>query len=119
MKKGWNVMAGKLEGNGLFESSRMMLPEHKEAFIRYIERQSFRERVLLDEQEIDRFNQHLYASKTYKHPIEIKMYDPYEELYIVGVIERVDQQLKRFKVDGEWFYLRDIENIMLSGELEI
>lgn len=26
-------MAGKLQGNGVFEGSRMILPEHREAFI--------------------------------------------------------------------------------------
>jgi hypothetical protein len=29
-------MAKKLEGNGLFESSRLMLPEHREAYNHYM-----------------------------------------------------------------------------------
>ncbi|KHF36751.1 hypothetical protein CM49_01057 [Paenibacillus sp. P1XP2] len=31
-------MSKKLQGNGLFESSRMMLPEHREAYIRHQQR---------------------------------------------------------------------------------
>lgn len=43
----------KLEGNGLWESSRMMLPEHKEAINRQQNKEGRKVRPTLDAQEIE------------------------------------------------------------------
>lgn len=42
-------MSKKLSNNGLWESSRMMLPQHKEALLRHQHEQHRQERPLLDE----------------------------------------------------------------------
>ncbi|WP_340014636.1 YolD-like family protein [Paenibacillus sp. FSL K6-1318] len=41
---------GKLEGNGIFESSRMILPEHREAMLRHQKEQQRRGKPIMDEQ---------------------------------------------------------------------
>ncbi|MFD1952724.1 hypothetical protein ACFSL6_00645 [Paenibacillus thailandensis] len=41
--------------------------------------------------------------------IELRMYEPFEELVVRGVVERVDQYDGRFMVDGEWYKVRDAE----------
>lgn len=41
----------KLEGNGLWEGSRMILPEHKRRIIQDEQQQMKKERPVLDEQE--------------------------------------------------------------------
>jgi len=106
-------MASKLEGNGLFESSRMMLPEHKEAIIRYNEEQKRRKRIELDEQEFERINIALHQSMKLRVAITIKMYHTLEYPKVIGVVDRIDRQLGRFRVDGEWFVLGDIEGVEL------
>lgn len=46
-------MTKKLEGNGLWESSRMMLPEHKETIIYKQHEEGRKQRPELDAQEIE------------------------------------------------------------------
>jgi hypothetical protein len=46
------TMGKKLEGNGMWESSRMMLPEHKESLLEQNRHLKDFARPVLDEQEI-------------------------------------------------------------------
>ena len=101
----------KLEGNGLWESSRMMLPEHKGSIIQKAHEQKQRKRIYLDDQELDIINDALQQSLWQRVPITIKMYHLYEELLIVGVVERIDRPIGRLKVNGEWFILGDIDGV--------
>ncbi|WP_397386306.1 YolD-like family protein [Paenibacillus sp. VCA1] len=55
-------MAKKLEGNGLFESSRMILPEHREAYNRYMTHKDLRPKPVIDEQEWQQIGQALQDS---------------------------------------------------------
>ncbi|MCR8656904.1 YolD-like family protein [Paenibacillus endoradicis] len=107
-------MSTKLEGNGLWESSRMMLPEHKGSIIQKDQEQKRRERIELDEQELNYINDTLIQSLRHSKPVSIKMYHSFEELVIIGVVERLDRQIGRFKVDGEWFILGDIERVTID-----
>lgn len=109
-------MSNKLSGNVLWESSRMMLPEHKEAINRYnrVQQQKQR-RTELDEQEQVLINHALQQSMRHRITLSIHMYDPYEELNIVGTVERIDKQLQRFMVDGEWFSLRQIKSLEMDN----
>ena len=105
-------MSKKLEGNGLWET-RMMLPEHKESIIQKAQYQKRKKRIELDEQELDIINDALQQSLWHRIPVTIKMYHLYEDLLLVGVVERIDRPIGRFKVDGEWFILGDIEGVKL------
>jgi hypothetical protein len=102
----------KLEGNGLWESSRMMLPEHKSAINRQLFELQRRERIELDEQERELINQALADSLQQRNPIALKLFHPIEELNVIGVIDRVDVRQGRFAVDGEWFWIIDIERVL-------
>ncbi|HIW33628.1 MAG TPA: YolD-like family protein [Candidatus Paenibacillus intestinavium] len=106
-------MSIKLEGNGLWESSRMMLPEHKGSIIQKAHEQKQRKRIDLDDQELDIINEALQQSLWQRITITIKMYHLYEDLLIVGVVDRIDRPIGRFKIDGEWFILGDIEGVKL------
>ncbi len=48
-------MSKKLQGNGLWESSRMMLPEHKETIIQHRYEFGRRSRPTIDEQELNEY----------------------------------------------------------------
>lgn len=104
-------MSKKLSGNTLWEASKMMLPEHREALIQFSNSLRERQRIELDEQEKEAINLAMQQSLKQKREIAINMYDRYEQLCIIGVVERFDAQLRRFMVDGEWFYLKDVERV--------
>lgn len=85
-------MSKKLQDNGLFESSRMMLPEHKEAYIRHQQNLQKKKRPLLDEQEIDRLSYLIAHSMLTEKKITVTLFDDFEERKISGKIRNIDQQ---------------------------
>lgn len=109
-----NTGRKKLEGNGLWESSRMMLPEHKVRINQLEADQKKRQRIELDEQEWAIISQLVEASLKMRQLINLQMFHETEELVVVGVVDRVDQLQSRFMVDGEWFAIRDIEGASLE-----
>lgn len=111
-------MRKKLEGNGLWESSRMMLPEHKIRINEHSESLKHRQRIELDVDEIEQVMRALSASYQNRIPIELKMFDKLEELKVIGIVERVNQLTKQFMVDGEWYKFADIEGVQIDYSLE-
>lgn len=109
-------MSRKLTGNGLWESSRMMLPEHKIALQEQKREQKKRERVVLDDQELQLIQEKIHQSMTHRQPIIISLFDPFEDLKVIGLIERVDLLDGRVRVNGDWFSVADIEGIKFEGE---
>jgi len=47
------------------------------------------------------------AHKT-REPINLRMFDEYDDAHVIGVIERIDAEGCRFMVDGEWFRVSDV-----------
>jgi hypothetical protein len=105
-------MAKKLEGNGMWESSRMMLPEHRESLLEQNRHLKDFARPTLDEQEIVFVNKALQRSIYSKCLIKLKVYDVYRYREITGTAIRMDYQLKQVKFDmgeeWEWIKLLDI-----------
>jgi len=104
----------KLEGNGMWESSRMMLPEHKVALNEWDRERQKRRRIELDEQEWEDVSRAVGQSMQQRQQVKLRMFHEFEELEIVGIVDRVDQLKGRFMVDGEWFAIRDIEGAQLE-----
>ena len=104
-------MSKKLKGNGLWESSRMMLPEHRLQIEEANRRLDPRAMPALDEQEMERIGDALYRSWEERLPIRLYLYDPYEEPVVEGVIERIDTVRWRVRVDGCWFDLRRLVRV--------
>ncbi|MHA6484573.1 YolD-like family protein [Paenibacillus sp. strain BS8-2] len=109
-------MRKKLEGNGLWESSRMMLPEHKYAINEWSAAAQRRERVQLDDQEWEHVSRTVSDSLQHRQPITVRLYHPEELLTVIGIVDRVDSLKRRFMVDGEWFPISDIEGASLLAE---
>lgn len=93
-------MTKKLEDNGLWESSRMMLPEHKQRIIadNYETRHKRPPKPTLDEQEWEQVMRVLMESLGLRVPAKFRLYDEYEDAAAIGVVERVDPYLRRFNV---------------------
>ncbi|WP_334071748.1 MULTISPECIES: YolD-like family protein [Paenibacillus] len=105
-------MKGKLHGNGLWESSRMMLPEHKEAILEYNRRLHRHARVLLDEQEMEEISRRIARSLREHREIGLKLYGEFEGRRVRGVVEAVRPGERRFRLntgkDVEWIAFTDI-----------
>ncbi|MDF2716560.1 MAG: YolD-like protein [Paenibacillus sp.] len=103
-------MSKKLEDNGLWESSRMMLPEHKERII--AETLDFKHkrprRPVLDEQEWEEIMRVLMESLGMRVAAHFKLYHEYEDCAAIGIVDKVDPYTRTFIIDGERFKMGDI-----------
>jgi putative heme degradation protein len=100
----------KLEGNGLWESSRMMLPEHKDQILRRnrLEDTFQGKRPELDDGELERIIKNVQNSFQNRIPIEVRLYDPQEVLIVAGIVEKIEPVSGWFQVGGDRFRLTDI-----------
>lgn len=107
----------KLEGNGLWEGSRMIMPEHKARILDDALNGETRKKPDLDPQAMVEISQVLAQSLEDCSPITLTVFKEYEDMQIHGIVARVDHQLKQIKFrhsdDWDWIKLTDI----ISAEL--
>ena len=101
-------MSIKLTGNGLWESSRLILPEHKAALAAYLQKSKEKTKPLLDADVIEDIERKIAESLTQRTEITLQMFDLYEDLCVTGVVDRIDTYGQRLMVDGEGFRMADI-----------
>src|SRR5690606_28009600 len=105
-------MSKKLQGNGLFESSRMMLPEHKEAYI--LHQQNLRKSPPphLDDQEMERISMLIAESMQLRKEVILVLLGEFNVTEITGVVTKIDLQQKNIKFthgnDFRWIKVSDI-----------
>jgi hypothetical protein len=94
--------------NGLWESSRMMLQQHKEALLRHQESQGRQERPNLDDLVIEEVSRRLQWSMENREPITLQLYDPFEQRKLTGVVVDIDmiRQRVRLQAGEEWNWIR-------------
>ncbi|MFD1954313.1 YolD-like family protein [Paenibacillus thailandensis] len=86
----------------------MMLPEHKAA-INELDRISKKKiKPDLDTDAIEEIERVIASSLEERTEVTLTVFDPFEELQVVGIVERVDVLQHRIMVDGEWFRMSDI-----------
>jgi hypothetical protein len=105
-------MGKKLEQNGLWESSRMMLPEHKTAISWQREQLRYRTKPTLHEDEYEIIAAAIGQSMSNREPITINTFGNIGDNVHKGVVTRFDQMNKRVRIDTEddweWINMRDI-----------
>lgn len=110
-------MSKKLLGNGLFESSRMMLPEHKEAFILHQQNLLKKSRPQIDEQEMEQFSRIIAESIQYKEEITLILFAEFKDVELRGIVKKVDHQQKKIKLAQDdnfiWINITDIIDVIL------
>ncbi|GIO33141.1 hypothetical protein J2TS6_42820 [Paenibacillus albilobatus] len=110
-------MASKLEGNGLFESSRMILPEHREAYNQYMLHKDPRPRPIIDEQEWQLIGQTLQESLKEHFRVTIELYDPYKDKQVTGFVTVINTFRKEIKLrdddDWAWINFKDILSVRI------
>ncbi|MEK4250357.1 YolD-like family protein [Paenibacillus sp. FSL W7-1287] len=94
-------MSIKLQGNGLWESSRMMLPQHKESIIEHQKQYNKKSRPSIHQDELEVINQNINHSLHYKETIQVKVFNEYQDLIICGVVTAISQFNKNFRVQNE------------------
>jgi hypothetical protein len=109
-------MAKKLEGNGIWESSRMMLPEHKERIRQWRKELKTHEKPIPDEQAWEEWGRLIQESQDHSRLITITVYDKFEDIVVTGEVHRIDPQQQRLLfLHGQrtWIPFEDI--IGVSG----
>lgn len=112
-------MSKKLTGNGLWESSRMMLPEHKEQLLQFRHDVKRQARPMLDEQAVELVARQVNEALALGRAVKLTVYDPFEvTVMIEGTIGRVDEQGGRLQVVGKdhvtWVPWTDIVGVELG-----
>ncbi|WP_342551916.1 YolD-like family protein [Paenibacillus sp. FSL R7-0652] len=107
-------MSKKLQQNGLFESSRMMLPEHREAYILHQEQLAPRARPSLDAQAAEEISRLLSSSMVLGDRVTITLFHEHDDTAYTGRVLRLDlpsRTLRLLTADG----VRDLPMNLITG----
>lgn len=98
-------MASKLTANGVYEGSRMILPEHREAYLAEMELQKRRGKPVLDEQEIQMIEEAIFESYQECRSVTLTVFSPFDDEKLRGVVTSIDKPSRQIKlVRGEEDY---------------
>ncbi|NUU75006.1 YolD-like family protein [Paenibacillus xylanilyticus] len=109
-------MASKLSGNGLFESSRLILPEHREAILKHKKEQERRGKPVMDEQAIEEMMQILMESYNQKTEVQLVVFNPFEDEVISGIIGAFNAGRVKLYMNDEdytWINMAEITSASL------
>lgn len=84
-------MGKRLEGNGIYESSRMIMPEHREAMLQQEREQQRRGKPFLDEQAIEEIVRALAESFHEKVQVDLEVFSPFDDEYYSGIVIGINQ----------------------------
>lgn len=106
-------MSKKLQQNGIFESSRMMLPEHREAYILHQEQLAPRTRPSLDAQAAEEMSRLLSNSMMLGDIVTITLFHEHDDIRYTGQVLRLDRPARTLRLrmeDGS----RDIQMNLIT-----
>ncbi|OMF17072.1 hypothetical protein BK131_03615 [Paenibacillus amylolyticus] len=106
-------MASKLTANGVYEGSRIILPEHREAYLAQEELQRRRGKPILDEQEMLMIEEAIFESYQECRSVTLTVFSPFDDEEIRGVITSIDKPNRRVKIvrgeeDYSWPSIEEI-----------
>ncbi|PIH58296.1 YolD-like family protein [Paenibacillus sp. LK1] len=84
-------MVQRLGENGYYESSRMIMPEHREAFLAQEREQQRRGKPVLDEQAIEEIVRALADSYNQKLKVDLVVFNPFYDEPVSGVVIGINQ----------------------------
>ncbi|WP_311080990.1 YolD-like family protein [Paenibacillus polymyxa] len=111
-------MGKKLEGNGLWESSRIIIPEHKEAYLKLMKDRQRRGKPELDDLEVQLIEQALIDSYNTRTAVSVTVFSPFDDTVMTGVVTSINTarrevKLSRGEDDFSWIKLEDIISVNL------
>lgn len=95
----------------MWESMRILLPEHKEALLEHRRQQRIQVRPILEEQELERIGQAIHGSLEKKKMLTLIKHGQFENQTITGIVENIDMSDRRVKIADRWIYVSDIIGI--------
>jgi len=100
-------MGGKLDGNGLRESRRMMLPEHASRIHSEKREAQRREKPVLDEQKQEEMERTLVLSLRNHVRVSVVLFDPWEDIVLSGFITSIHAHTREIKLQWaeEWKWI--------------
>ncbi|MGP3787134.1 YolD-like family protein [Paenibacillus sp. 1A_MP2] len=106
-------MASKLSENGIYEGSRLILPEHREAYLAQEELQRRRGKPVLDEQEMQLIEEAILESYQECRSVTLTVFNPFDDEDIRGVVASIDKPNRRIKLvraeeDYSWIKIEEI-----------
>ncbi|KWX70481.1 YolD-like family protein [Paenibacillus jilunlii] len=105
-------MGKKLEGYGLWESSRMLLPEHKSRIHKDEREMQHREKPLLDEQKLEEIECTLALSLRSHVRVTVVLFDPFGNKQLNGFVTSIHTHSREFKLqwaeEWKWIQVDDI-----------
>ncbi|GMX64562.1 hypothetical protein Elgi_38310 [Paenibacillus elgii] len=96
-------MSKKLQGNGLWESSRMMLPEHRTQILKSNKEIIRMKKPVLHEDEITLINENIARSYAQKETVEVSIFGEWGNRNEIGVVTSIHHQTK-FKLELDLGY---------------
>lgn len=98
--------------NVIWESSRMMLPEHKEWIRKNQKKKQYTERPELDEQELSLIADQLQLAWETKSRVQLTCHHPLQTLHLAGQIRKIDHVARCLQLNTEsgreWVQLEEI-----------
>ncbi|MDP1513058.1 YolD-like family protein [Paenibacillus ottowii] len=106
-------MSKKLEENGLWESSRIIIPEHKEAYLKLMKDRQRRGKPELDDQQVQLIEQALIDSYNSRNAVTVTVFSPFDDTVMTGVVTSINTARREVKLirgedDFSWIKLEDI-----------
>lgn len=109
-------MGKRLKDNGLWESSRMMLPEHREAIIKQNAEVLNKVKPIIHDDEWEVFFRIIQESLQTMLQIKITVFDDYEDIDYIGTVISVDQLKGELKLDNVKMYFTQIVGVAYSNK---
>lgn len=97
-------------GRGIWDT-KIILPEHRRALSEHDRARNVNNRPEIGPDALDDIQRLITASYAQKTPITLELYDEYEELRVIGVVESIDHVTRRLRIDGEWFRVDDVVSV--------
>ncbi|MDO3680657.1 YolD-like family protein [Paenibacillus ehimensis] len=113
-------MSIKLNGNGMWESMRMMIPQHRERSVQQQREVAKQVRPELTEEEQQELFGQLRASLSNTLEVEITLFDEYENKKIIGIVTGLDprHQLAKVQTGQSWELIQFCDVIGVEFDVE-
>ncbi|MDM5278780.1 YolD-like family protein [Paenibacillus silvae] len=85
-------MSKKLFDNGVWEGSRLILPEYRDAFLAQEREQQRRGKPALDEQAVEEITRALAESYHQKVKVDLIVFNPFDDEPVSGVVIGINQR---------------------------
>lgn len=108
-------MPQKLTGNGLWESNRIIMPEHRDAILEFRVRRNARTKPMIHEDEYGVFSRRLVNSLKNKELVDIEIFEKYSNRVIRGIVTYIDSYKQRIKIENlegfEWVDMSEVVGV--------